>query len=109
MRETHNHVFVKRKDVKGQPGRRSGAQPHPVGVKSRQITSTKFQTQRISTVSPGISMTYAKLMALLMALGVWQDLTPSSAKCPGKSHRGIRFTSDGINARALREGAKDKT
>ena len=27
MRETHNHVFVKRKDVKGQPGGRSGAQP----------------------------------------------------------------------------------
>ena len=54
-------------------------------------------------------MTYAKLMALLMALGVGQDLTLSSAKCPGKSHRGIRFTSDGTNARALREGAKDKT
>ena len=58
-------------------------------------------------------MTYANSMALLMAFGIWhlafgiwQDLTPSSTKCPGKSHLGIRFTSDGTNARTLRREQK---
>ena len=45
-------------------------------------------------------------MALLMAFGIGQDVTPSSTKCPGKSHRGIRFKSDGTNARALRREQK---